>query len=92
MTTTINARGIKIRSRSQRRFVAVAVRPEDITITADSDAHRIFGRAVGTYVAFAEIIGRSDSLDTARRRARNSSSYGVGVARIVIDTATGEEV
>lgn len=79
MTSTITVRGHKIRTRSNRRYVAVAVRPEPVT-TPD-----------GIYVAFATILMRSDNLATAKTKAR---LYGFppGAFAVVVDTTTGEEV
>ncbi len=89
--STLTVRGRKVSNRSNRRWIVVAVRAEDVTIRAEDEAHRIFGRAVGTYVAFAEVIARSDSIATARKRAER---YGrsVGTVVVVVDSTTGEEV
>lgn len=79
MARTITVRGIKIRTAAQRRFAVVAVRPMDIP------------HENGTLVAFARIIKRSDNIVTARNIARRGAS-GIGVAAVVVDTTTGEEV
>jgi hypothetical protein len=90
---TFTVRGRNVRSASKRRFIVVAVRPEDITIRAEDEAHRIFGREVGTYVAYHEIVARSDSIATARKRAERARQFhGIGVAIVVVDSTTGEEV
>lgn len=94
-TKTITVRGHRIRSASQRRFIVVAVRPEDITIRPEDEAARIFGREPGTYVAFARIEKRSDSAATAhahKARFERARAGGIGVHFVVVDTVTGEEV
>jgi hypothetical protein len=83
-THTLNVRGQQVRTRTPRRFIACGVRPEAFT-TED-----------GTYVAFAEVIFRSDNLakalDLARRYRRDTRHLGDTITAVVIDTATGEEV
>lgn len=83
---TIDVRGHRIRTATQRRYVVVAVRTADVNVSL---AHAP-GR-VETYYAFASIIRRSDSLSTARTAARR---YGrvVGSFAVVVDLTTGEEV
>lgn len=78
-THTIHVRGIKVRTRTPRRYVAVAVRPEPIVY----DDY--------TYVAFAHVLKRSDSYETARKEA---ARYGFppGAFAVVVDLTTGEEV
>lgn len=82
MTSTITVRGRKIRSRSNRRYIAVAIRPEDVPAP---------GWESGVYAAFATIIRRSDSIGPVRKAA---SDYGFhhGAYAVVVDTTTGEEV
>ena len=78
-TSTFTVRGFKLRTRSNRRYVAVAVRPAPVTTES------------GTYVAFADVRKRSDNLDTLRRFQR---SYGweTGAYVVIIDTVSGEEI
>lgn len=93
-TRKFTVRGHKMQTASQRRFVVVHVRAEDITVTADSEAHRIFQRPVGTFVAFADIVKRTDSIATARTFAQRQRQrhVGVGVKTVIVDTVTGQEV
>lgn len=79
ITRTFTVRGHKLRTRTNRRFVVVAVRPEPVTTDA------------GTYVAFADIRKRTDNIDTARTVARR---YGFppGAFAVVVDLTTGEEI
>lgn len=81
-TQSFTIRGMKIRSRTPRRFLVVAVRPEPVTTEG------------GTYLAFATIEKRTDSITTARTFVRwmCNRGRGIGVAVVVIDTTTGEEV
>lgn len=79
-TKTFTVRGHKIRTATTRRYVAVAVRTEDVTTER------------GTYVAFARVIKRSDAVATVKAEARR---YGFGMSgefAVVVDTETGEEV
>lgn len=78
-TTTLTVRGQKVSNRSQRRYLAVAVRPEPRE-TAD-----------GVYVAFAEILKRSDSLRTVRRE-QERYGFSRGAFAVVVDSLTGEEI
>ncbi len=90
-TTTITVRGHQIRSRSNRRYIVVSVRPEAITIHPGD----VYEREPGTYVAFARIEKRTDSAATARthqRRFRDGRYAGIGVYYVIVDTVTGEEV
>lgn len=78
-STTITVRGHKVSNRSQRRFLVVAVRPEAV----ETDH--------GTYVAFADVRKRTDSIETARTTQRR---YGRawGAFMVIVDSETGEEV
>lgn len=78
-THNLTVRGIKLRTRTPRRFVTVGVRPEPVV------------RPEGTYVAYAEVLKRTDSLETARA-ARRKHGFGYGSFAVVIDLATGEEI
>lgn len=106
MTSTFTVRGVKIRTGSIRRFIVVAARAEDVvaerrvsvgTRTYCRVADRcfcsegIYETRDERYTAFSEIIARSDSAETAKRRA---AKYGAGVGSFVavVDTTTGEEV
>lgn len=123
MKATLDIRGQKLRTQTQRRFVVVAVRPRPVYVVEAGNRKRVFldntpnyrmateNRAVAdatrdrlraegdadaktlTYVAFADIVKRTDSYDTARtaqRRAANS--HGIGVSVVIADTTTGEEI
>lgn len=79
MTTNFTVRGHKIRTSTNRRYVAVAVRPEPVTTDK------------GTFVAFADIRKRSDNLDTIRRECRKYG-FATGAFMVAVDTTTGEEV
>lgn len=47
----------------------------------------------GTFVAFAEIIKRSDSYATATKvKEREVGKHGPGTKVVIVDTTTGEEV
>jgi hypothetical protein len=78
-THNLTVRGIKLRTRTPRRFAVVAVRPEPVT----RDGH--------TYVACAEVLKRTDSLDTARAK-RRSFGIGIGSYAVIVDLTTGEEI
>lgn len=82
MTKTFNIRGQKVRSASQRRYIVVVVRPTAVTVAATGE----------TYVPFARVHKRSDSVETARREANRYGRPGPGCSVVVVDTATGEEV
>lgn len=77
-THTIVVDGMTVRTRTARRFVAIAVRGE--AVEAES----------GVYVAFIEIIGRSDAFTTAATRARRYGRIRGGRV-VVVDTETGRE-
>ncbi len=84
MKGTFTVRGHKIRTQSHFRYQLVSVR-ENAVRTED-----------GTYVAFAHIFGRTDSLTSARERAakvrdRNRGT-SPGVVVVIVDSTTGEEV
>lgn len=78
-THTVDVRGHKVRTRTTRRYVAVAVRPKPI----------VYGDY--TYAAFARVLKRSDSHETATKEA---ARYGFppGAFAVVVDLTTGEEV
>jgi hypothetical protein len=78
-THTFTVRGHKVRTSTNRRYVAVAVRPEPVTTEK------------GTFVAFARVEKRSDNLATLNRAARNNG-YATGAFMVVVDTTTGLEV
>lgn len=78
-STTFTVRGQKVRTQSHFRYQIVSVREHSIRTTE------------GTLVEFARIDGRSDSLATAKSRAQRMDR-GVGVAVVVVDRTTGEEV
>ena len=94
MTTTthiLSVRGHKICTRTPRRFSVVGVR--ETPFTTDR----------GTYVAFAEVVTRTDNFANAKARARKywnntrcsariGASAGDSITAVVVDTATGEEV
>ena len=90
-TRKLEVRGIRVTTRTPRRFAAIAVRPETVTLTPEDEAVRIFGRRPGTYPAFAEVIKRSDSYATARKAATKYGRFIGGVA-VVVDLTTGEEI
>lgn len=80
-TVRLKVRGIDLATRTQRRYLMVAVRPE--AVQTDQ----------GVYVAFAEVQKRSDNLDTVRDAARKAGWHrGPGMAYVVVDTVTGAEV
>ena len=76
---TITVRGHRVSNRSNRRWLAVAVRPEAVVTER------------GTYVPFAEVRKRSDNLGTVRREARRYG-WANGAFMVVVDSLTGEEV
>jgi hypothetical protein len=85
-TVTLNVRGIKLRTQTQRRFVAVMVRPED-TLVDHADG------STSVYVKCAYVQKRSDNLEvieTYIRRQRLDMS--TGLRWCVFDTTTGEEL
>lgn len=73
-------RGQRVSNRSQRRYLAVAVRPKPVQTDE------------GTYVAFADIRKRSDNLATVRADQRRYGYQAHGCFVVVVDTETGEEV
>lgn len=79
VTRNIVVRGIRVTTRTPRRYAVVAVRPEPYTTDQ------------GTYVAFAEVEKRTDNIATARTAVRRAYR-GMGVFRVVVDLTTGEEV
>ncbi len=80
MKGTFTVRGHKIRTQSHFRYQLVSVR-ENAVRTED-----------GTYVAFAHIFGRTDSLASARERAAKADRSGPGTFVVIVDSTTGEEV
>jgi hypothetical protein len=79
-THKLTVRGIPVKTRTERRYAVVAVRPEPV-------AHP----AGGTLVAFAEVKKRTDSLETARVTVRRAERFRGGFF-VVIDLETGAEV
>lgn len=73
-THTLNVHGQTVRTRTPRRFIVVAVRPKDVT-TED-------GR---TYVAFAEVIKRTDNHKTAKA-TMNRFGFALGAFATIVDT------
>jgi hypothetical protein len=80
-THQLDVRGQKLSTRTARRYVAVGVRPEPV-INNDGS---------GTLVAYARVVKRSDSQDTARRAALRNEP-GRGAVTVVVDLDTGTEV
>jgi hypothetical protein len=78
-THRLDVRGLRVVTRTPRRFIVVAVRPEAIHTPE------------GWLVAFAHVIKRTDALSTARAAARRHDR-GHGVTVVTIDTETGEEI
>lgn len=83
VTRNLTVRGMKVTTRTPRRYAVVVVRPHDV-YTND-----------GIYVRFAEVQKRTDNITTARTAERrynfNRDPY-MGVFAVVIDLTTGEEV
>lgn len=79
MTHTLTVRGMKVRTRTTRRYVLVAARPEPYT---DSE-----GR---TYPPFIEVEKRSDSLATVAAW-RKRYGWSASTSRVIVDLTTGEE-
>jgi len=75
--TTLIVHGHKISNRSNRRYLAVAVRPEPV-VTDE-----------GAYVAFASVLKRSDKYETAARAAYNYG-HSHGAFAVVVDSLDGE--
>ncbi len=81
MTNTLTVRGMKVRSRSNRRYVVVFVRTEPYT-----------DREGFTYQPKIEIERRSDNIETLRKHVSRSGRGGHTFHRVIVDTTTGEEV
>lgn len=79
-THKLVVRGVKVRTRTPRRYATVAVRPNPVT---DDD-----GRVL---VAYAQVLKRTDNLQTAHAE-RRKFGIGRGTFAVVIDLNTGEEV
>lgn len=79
MRGTFTVRGMKLRNGSNRRYLVVAVRPSTIRLPG------------GDLVTFVETRKRSDSSATARKEA-DKTYRAEGVAIVVLDTVTGEEL
>lgn len=86
MNTTTNflIRGMDVQTASTRkldakRYLAVAIRPEP------------YQGERGTYVAYASVVKRTDSLAAANRAAATYEP-GPGATTVVIDRVTGAEV
>jgi hypothetical protein len=78
-TKTIKVRGHTIRTRTQRRYIAIAMRTDEA----------ISGHSV--YVTFAEVIKRSDNPDVVRAAQYKYGGY-MGSFAVCVDTTTGEEI
>lgn len=78
--TTFTVRGMKVVSRSARRYIVVAVRPT--AFRGDDD---------WLYISFASIHKRSDNLETARTEQRKYGHHN-GAFAVIVDSLTGEEV
>ena len=78
-TRNLVVRGIKLRTRTPRRFATVAVRPERIE------------RDGRFYMPYAEVLKRTDSIETARAKKR-SFGIGIGSFAVIVDLTTGEEI
>jgi hypothetical protein len=77
--STLDVEGHTVRlPRPRRAFAVVAVRPTPHTTVA------------GVYVAYALLVGQTDSLDAAWRK-RNKHDAGPGAFVLVVDTETGED-
>lgn len=90
--TTLQVRGHKVRTATQRRYVVVVVAPRDRTFQTKQFADGQFVDATVTVPANARIHKRSDSIETARKLARNYGVYSTGEFAVVVDTITGEEI
>ena len=91
--SSLTVRGQRISNRSNRRFLVVAVRPEPIRVTPEEAAISRGRLQSGVYVAFAEVLKRSDSAVTARRFQESQvGRMGFGTAVVLVDSVTGEEV
>lgn len=91
MTKTFTVRGVKMRTATQRRYVAVAVRPAGTYRYWDA-----YEGATGAYVeeelpALATILRRSDRIEPLRAAIRRTGRI-IGAALVVVDTLTGEEI
>lgn len=105
MTKTHIIRGQKVRQSSQRRFIVVACRPEPVegrywdhrltteVTREDGTTYTQSGGYVATTFAArpAFVVGRSDSLATAKARARKHGC-DVGAWIVVFDTVEEREV
>lgn len=81
-STTFTVRGIKVRTQSHFRFQIVTVQP---------DRFNEHGSRIAA--AGARIVGRSDSLASARSRAdQMRGRVGEGVSVVVVDATNGDEV
>ena len=84
MTSTFTVRGMKLRTRTQRRYVVVFVRPETV--------QRDYRGSLYTYEKTAVVEYRTDSFERARSYVARRGSGGDSAFRVVVDTTTGEEV
>lgn len=96
-STTITVRGFKVRSASQRRYIVIVVRPEGYDFHTQRYAPETgsFEPQTIRIKAGAFVCKRSDSIETARKHARDHNDYGVSRARsfaVVVDSTTGQEV
>lgn len=80
-THKLTVRGLAVTTRTPRRFAAIYLRPTAVTVEGE-----------GTYVAFAEVIKRTDSLATAKAAARRRGFGYHGSFAVVVDLDTGMEV
>jgi hypothetical protein len=92
MTKTFTIHGQTGRTRTQSRYVVVIGRVE--AVEGRRWDYRTETYVPETYVPFGpEVVRRSDSIETARKVARQRADRrGPGVYVAVIDTTTGEEV
>ena len=84
----------EVRESSEPYAPRVCFQPGFRNWTADWDeaeAARPAEGRISCYVAFADIVKRSDSIDTARKAA-SRHERGPGCIVVVVDTVTGEEV
>ena len=81
-THTLNVRGMKVRTRTLRRYVVVAVRDRVVQ-------EEYAGGGLYTYEPYVRVVKRTDSLAYARKFG---GYLGTGLVHVVVDTTTGEEV
>lgn len=76
---TLSVRGHRVTTRTDRRWIVVAVRPKAVVY----DDY--------TYPAFVRVLKRTDSIDTARAEQRKFG-FPPGSFAVIMDKATGKEV